>query len=76
MESLGAAGAAWARGRAVESVARSWRLLGTDISSTVAHPWQVRTVTRDGEPWFVLADVCRVWGLLLKRQASSKCIGR
>ncbi len=33
---------------------------------------QVRTVQRDGEPWFALADVCRVLGVRNSRDTASR----
>lgn len=33
---------------------------------------EVRTITRDGEPWFVAADVCRVLEILNPRDATAR----
>jgi prophage antirepressor-like protein len=32
----------------------------------------VRTITRDGEPWFVLADVCQILDIMNPRQAATR----
>jgi len=41
----------------------------TDLGAFDYSGRQVRTVTRDGEPWFVAADVCAVLGIANARQA-------
>lgn len=35
----------------------------TDITPFAYGDQQVRVVTRDGEPWFILTDLCKVLGL-------------
>ena len=39
------------------------------------HDQQVRTMLRDGEPWFVLADVCAVLDITNSRDAASRLDG-
>lgn len=42
------------------------------ITAYVFEDHEVRVITRDGEPWFVAADVCRVLGLGNNRMAVEK----
>ena len=35
----------------------------TDITPFTYNNHQIRVITRDGEPWFILADLCKVLGL-------------
>lgn len=49
----------------------------TSIQTTAVTPFdfgglQVRTVTREGIPWFILADVCRALGLENPTRAASR----